>query len=127
MEAVTTRGDHDVGASLARDFDPEFASKARSYKFGQTKVMFLIEVIPGVNSEEPGVIPLFKTFFDRMSKEEHHRDVPARERVLKRGMAHGSARRAELRLKPQQNRGHGPLLQKELIASKARSYKFVDQ
>jgi hypothetical protein len=63
--------------------------------------------------EESGVIALFKTVFDRMSKDEHHRDVPARELrqregcgfaegeeapfecrrawVLKRGMAHGSA------------------------------------
>ena len=53
-------------------------------------VMFLKEQNPGLNSEEPGVIPLFKTVFDRMSKDEHHRDVPARERVLKRAMAHGS-------------------------------------
>ena len=43
-----------------------------------------------MNLEEAGVIPLFETVFDRMSKDEHHRDVPARERVLKRGMAHGS-------------------------------------
>jgi hypothetical protein len=53
--------------------------------------MFLKEQNPGLRWEEPGVIALFKTVFDRMSKDEHHRDVPARERVLKRGMAHGSA------------------------------------
>jgi hypothetical protein len=75
--------------------------------------MFLKEKNLGMSSEEPCAIPLFKTVFDRKSKDEHHRDVPAREHrqregcgfaegeeapfecrrawVLKRGMAHGSA------------------------------------
>ena len=69
--------------------------------------MFLNETNPGLSWEEPGVIPLFKTLNCR----EQLRSAQGwLERVLKRGMAHGSPRRAELRFTHRKNRGHGPLL-----------------
>ena len=66
--------------------------------------MLLKEKNSGFRLEEPGVIALFKTVFDRMSKDEHHRDVPVRERVLKRAMAHGSPEDKAKPQKPKQSR-----------------------